>query len=187
MRPNMIYVPHQTRFLLPTKRDIHFMQNEISAPRQTRFLFPAKWDIRSSPNEISAPRQTRFLPYHCKIGATRLPEPRRPEVFNSPRQILTLLNKVPGYWLQGETDLANKPRILQIFPHSKFGINWTAALKGKAKKFLWPKFELFGHNFWASGPIDPKFWVWKKSACFSACLQNQFLPGVNNQGLYLVS
>ena len=23
--------------------------------------------------------------------------PRRPEVFNSPRQILTLLNKVPGY------------------------------------------------------------------------------------------
>ena len=25
---------------------------------------------------------------------------------------------------------------------------------------IWPK-KLFGHNFWASGPIDPKFWVWK--------------------------
>ena len=28
-----------------------------------------------------------------------------------------------------------------------------------AKKFLWPKFKLFGLNFWASGPIDPKFEV----------------------------
>ena len=70
--------------------------------------------------------------------------PRRPEVFNSPRQILTLLNKVPGYWLQGETDLANKPRILQIFPHSKFGINRTAGLKVMAKKI---KFRL--RNFLA--------------------------------------
>ena len=61
--------------------------------------------------------------------------PWRPEVFNSPRQILSLLNKVPGYWLQGETDLANKPRILQIFPHSKFGINRTAGSKVMAKKF----------------------------------------------------
>ena len=39
--------------------------------------------------------------------------PWSPEVFNSPRQILTLLNKVPGYWLQGKTDLANKPRNMQ--------------------------------------------------------------------------
>ena len=31
-------------------------------------------------------------------------------VFTSPRQILSLLNKVPGYWLQGKTDLANKPK-----------------------------------------------------------------------------
>ena len=46
---------------------------------------------------------------------------------------------------------------MQIFPHSKFGINRTAGLKIMAKKFLWPKFELFGHNFGASGPIDPKF------------------------------
>ena len=66
--------------------------------------------------------------------------PWRPEGFNSPRQILTLLNKVPGYWLQGETDFANKPRMLQIFPHSKFGINRTAGLKVMAKKFkFWPR------------------------------------------------
>ena len=38
--------------------------------------------------------------------------PWSPEVFYSPHQILTLLYKVPGYWLQGETDLANKSRIL---------------------------------------------------------------------------
>ena len=61
--------------------------------------------------------------------------PWNPEVFNSPRQILTLLDKVPGYWLQGETDFANKPRILQIFPHSKFGINQTAGSKVMAKNF----------------------------------------------------
>ena len=61
--------------------------------------------------------------------------PWSPEVFNSPRQILTLLNKVPGYWLQGKTDLANKPRNLQIFPHSKFGINRTAASAVMAKKY----------------------------------------------------
>ena len=61
--------------------------------------------------------------------------PWSPEVFNSPRQILTLLNKVPGYWLQGKTDLANKPRNMQIFPHSKFGINRTAASKVMAKKY----------------------------------------------------
>ena len=65
--------------------------------------------------------------------------PWRPEVFNSPRQILTLLNKVPGYWLQGETDLANKPRNKLIFLNSKFGINRTAGSKVMAKKFkFWP-------------------------------------------------
>ena len=62
--------------------------------------------------------------------------PWRPEVFNSPRQILTLLNKVPGYWLQGETDKANKPRNMQIFSHSTFGINRNTGLKVMAKKFL---------------------------------------------------
>ena len=99
-------------------------------------------------------REEQLGPYLCYHEA------QIPEVFNSPRQILTLLNKVPGYWLQGETDLANKPRNMQIFPHSKFGIDRTAGLKVMAKKFkFWPK-QYFGHNFWASGPIDPKFWVW---------------------------
>ena len=94
-----------------------------------------------------------------EIGADSLP--RRPEVFNSHSQILTLPNKVPGYWLQGKTDLANKKRFMQIFPHSKFGINRTTGLKVMAKKFkFWPRY-LFCHNFWASSPIDPKFEVWK--------------------------
>ena len=62
--------------------------------------------------------------------------PWSPEVFNSLRQILTLLNKVPGYWLKGETDLANKPRNMQIFLHSKFGINRTTGSKVMAKKLL---------------------------------------------------
>ena len=38
-----------------------------------------------------------------------------------------LRNKVPGYRLQGETDLANKPRNMQIFPQSKFKTNGTLA------------------------------------------------------------
>ena len=54
-------------------------------------------------------------------------------------------------------------------------------LKSYGQKFI------CGHNFQSSDPIDPKFWVWKKSARFSACLLNQFCPGVNSQGLYLVS
>ena len=82
-----------------------------------------------------------LLVAHPIISCLRPPctIPWRPEVFNSPRQILTLLNKVPGYWLQGKTDLANKPRNMQIFPHSKFGINRTAGSKVMAKKFkFWP-------------------------------------------------
>ena len=76
--------------------------------------------------------------------------PWSPEVFDSPRQILTLLNKVPGYWLQGETDLASKPRKMQIFPHSKFGIDRTAGLKVMAKKFLRPKLYFLAITFEAA-------------------------------------
>ena len=83
--------------------------------------------------------------------------PWRPEVFNSPRQILTLLNKVPGYWLQGETDLANKPRILQIFPHSKFGINRTAGLKVMAKKFLGRNLNFLAITFKPTVRLIPNF------------------------------
>ena len=83
--------------------------------------------------------------------------PWSPEVFNSPRQILTLLNKVPGYWLQGETDLANKPRILQIFPHSKFGINRTAGLKVMAKKFLGRNLNFLAITFMPTVRLIPNF------------------------------
>ena len=83
--------------------------------------------------------------------------PWSPEVFNSPRQILTLLNKVPGYWLQGKTDLANKPRNMQIFPHSKFGIDRTAGLKVMAKKFLRPKLYFLAITFEAAVRLIPNF------------------------------
>ena len=51
-----------------------------------------------------------------------------PEVFN-------FLCKVPGSRFHAQTVLANKPSPLQIFPHSKFGINRTAASKVMAKKY----------------------------------------------------
>ena len=92
-----------------------------------------------------------------KSGAKRYDVPRRPEVFNSPHQILTLLNKFPGYWLQGETDLANKPRILQIFPHSKFGINWTAGLKVMAKKFKFRPRNFLAITFKPAVRLIPNF------------------------------
>ena len=83
--------------------------------------------------------------------------PWRPEVFNSPRQILTLLNKVPGYWLQGETDLANKPRILQIFPQSKFGIDRTACLKVMAKKCLGRNLNFLAITYMPAFRLSPNF------------------------------
>ena len=73
--------------------------------------------------------------------------PRRPEVFNSPRQILTLLNKVPGYWLQGETDLANKPKNMQIFPHLKIWDQSDRWLKSYGLKIL------------ILGKVIPKNWL----------------------------
>ena len=83
--------------------------------------------------------------------------PWSPEVFNSLRQILTLLNKVRGYWLKGETDLANKPRNMQIFPLSKFGIDRTAGLKVMAKKFLRPKLYFSAITFEAAVRLIPNF------------------------------
>ena len=45
--------------------------------------------------------------------------------------------------------------------------------------------ELFGHNFLASGLIDPKFWGWK--ICKDGGLfAKPFKPYVNSQGIYLV-
>ena len=46
------------------------------------------------------------------------------------------VNKVPGYWIQNKPDFANKPRNIQIFPHSKFGINRSTGLKVMTKKFV---------------------------------------------------
>ena len=47
-----------------------------------------------------------------------------------------LQNKVPGHWLRGETHLANKPRYMQIFPHSKFGTDRSTGLQVMAKKLF---------------------------------------------------
>ena len=59
---------------------------------------------------------------------------------------------------QGQTDLANRPGSMKIFPHSKFEINRTSGLKVMAKKLLQPKFELIGHNSLAM--IHPELSVW---------------------------
>ena len=83
--------------------------------------------------------------------------PWSPEVFNSPRQILTLLNKVPGYWLQGKTDLANKPRNMQIFPHSKFGINRSTGLKVMTKKFIFVQNNFLAITFKPVDRLIPNF------------------------------
>ena len=85
--------------------------------------------------------------------------PWRPEVFNSPRQILTLLDKVSGYGLQGKYDLADKPRNLQIFPNWKFGINRTTGIKVMAKTFGLATNELFSHNFLAGAHYMQKICV----------------------------
>jgi len=102
----------------------------------------------------------------------------------------SVVNKVPGHWLQGQIDLANRLRSMQIFLHSKFEINRTTGLKVMAKKLTFLPKQIFGHNLWAGSPIDPKFLVWKNldlgKTWYLDCLLNQFDPAVNSQGLYLV-
>ena len=39
-------------------------------------------------------------------------------------------------------------------------------LKSYGQKVTLAKIWTFGHNFAASGPIDPKFWVWKNLHVF---------------------
>ena len=66
-----------------------------------------------------------------------------------------------GSWLKGLTALANKQLTLQIFAPSKFGINGSTGLKCIVQKVDVDRRELFGYTFYASGPIEPKLWVWK--------------------------
>ena len=61
------------------------------------------------------------------------------------------VNKVPGYLLQGKTALPNKPRNMQIFPHSKFGINRTAGSNVMNKKFKFGKRNFLAITF---KPVD---------------------------------
>ena len=43
---------------------------------------------------------------------------------------------------------------MQIFPHSKFGIDMTVSFEVMTKKFLLAKNKLFGFKFGASRPIE---------------------------------
>ena len=101
--------------------------------------------------------------------------PWSPEAFNSPRQILTLLNKVPGYWLQGKTDRANKPRNMQIFPHSKFGINRTAASKVMAKKYNFGRRNFLVITFKPAVRSIPNF-EWAKICMFLGLFAKSVWP-----------
>ena len=68
-----------------------------------------------------------------------------------------LLNKVPGYWFKGKTDLANKPRNMQIFLHSKFGINRTTGSKVMAKKLLGQNLNFLAITFEPAVRFIPNF------------------------------
>ena len=47
--------------------------------------------------------------------------------------------------------------ILKIWAQS---VDWLKS-SGQKVNFLLAKSKLFGNNFWTSGQIEPKFWVWK--------------------------
>ena len=72
---------------------------------------------------------------------------------------------------------------MQIFLHSKFGFNRTADSNATAKKV-----NLKPNNFLVITLLQDLSQILsvEKSAWLVACLLNQFHPGVNSQGLYLV-
>ena len=115
-----------------------------------------------SRNSVMATNKTRHISQDTKILSWKNPTMKTRSFELSPPNF-NLLNKVPGYWLQGETDLANKPRILQIFPHSKFGINRTAGLKVMAKKFLGRNLNFLAITF------KPAVWLIPNFECGKIC------------------
>ena len=46
---------------------------------------------------------------------------------------------------------------MQIFPHSRFGIDQTAGLKVMAKKFLWLKLNILAISFERAARLIPNF------------------------------
>ena len=68
-----------------------------------------------------------------------------------------VVNKVLGYWLKGITALANKPPTMQIFTHSKFGINRSTGLKVIAKKLFWTKMNFLVITFKPVDRLIPNF------------------------------
>ena len=67
------------------------------------------------------------------------------------------VNKVPGYWIQNKTDLANKPRNMQIFPHSKFGTDRSTGLKVMAKKLFQTQTNFLVITFKPVDQLIPNF------------------------------
>ena len=85
------------------------------------------------------------------------------------------INKVLGYWLKGSSALANKPPTMQIFPHSKFGINRTAGLKVMAKKFVCGQNNFLAITSKPAVQLIPNF-EYGKICMFLSLFANAILP-----------
>ena len=78
---------------------------------------------------------------------------------------------------------------MQIFSHSKFGINQTASLKVMAKKFLGQNLNFLAIILKPAVQLIPNFEfgkICKILSLFAKSSPQKFHLGVNNQGLYLV-
>ena len=67
------------------------------------------------------------------------------------------VNKVSGYCIKSLTALANKPPTMQIFPHSKFGINMSTGLKVMTKKFIFVQNNFLAITFKPVDRLIPNF------------------------------
>ena len=67
------------------------------------------------------------------------------------------VNKVSGYCIKSLTALANKPPTMQIFPHSKFGINRSTGLKVVTKKFIFVQNNFLAITFKPVDRLIPNF------------------------------
>jgi len=103
------------------------------------------------------------------------------------------VNKVPGYRIQSETDLANKPRNMQIFPHSNFGINRSTGLKVMTKKFVCVRNNFLAITFkpvdrsvpnFESGKICMFLGLFAKSVFFLDLIARDFIYCGNKKSLH---
>ena len=67
------------------------------------------------------------------------------------------VNKVSGYCIKSLTALANKPPTMQIFSHSKFGINRSTGLKVMTKKFIFVQNNFLAITFKPVDRLIPNF------------------------------